>query len=154
MFACRYTLQVRAKLFSSVGPDATFQWTYRRCASTEYAIITGNDTVTCEPCPDGGDCTVAAAVRGHPGDPAMVSSGNTSVLEEGGLFNVVQQQHIMAQAGFWASQTANGLKYVARGSRVVACVCVCWGGGWGSVSTPASILLHMVVPHRPARGWR
>ena len=44
-----YTLQVHTKLFSSAGADATLAWTYLRCSASEYAVLSGLDTVTCHP---------------------------------------------------------------------------------------------------------
>ena len=53
---CRYTLQVRVRFFSSLGVPATRDWTHVVCRLRQYAVLTGQDTVTCKPCPLGGDC--------------------------------------------------------------------------------------------------
>ena len=36
-----YTLQVRARLFNSVGLDTTVQWTFVECKTTQYAVASG-----------------------------------------------------------------------------------------------------------------
>jgi hypothetical protein len=61
-------------------------------------VLSGNDTIACEPCPEGGDCsggTLTSVLTGAPG------AGNS----------VVQQQHIVARQGYWASQNSSGLTY-------------------------------------------
>ena len=83
-----YTLQVHTKLFSSAGPTATLQWTYVKCSTSQYGIASGNDTLTCAPCPANADCsgnTVSSTLLVDPEYPGFV--------------NVVQQQHITAQPG-------------------------------------------------------
>ena len=91
-----YTLQVRARLFSSTGPETTLLWSYDRCSASEFAVFSGVDTVTCEPCPAGGDCSGSALTA----DPTLPSSEV-----------VVKQEAVAAQPGFWASNTANDLNF-------------------------------------------
>jgi hypothetical protein len=83
-----YTLQVRALLFGTPGADViSHTWEYRRCRSTEFAVLSDGDAIECRACPVGGDC---------------------SPLNE---THVVTQSDITAQAGFWASRSSSGLEF-------------------------------------------
>ena len=91
-----YTLQVRTRLYSSAGPETTLLWSYDRCSASEFAVFSGVDTVTCEPCPAGGDCSGAALTV----DADLASS----VI-------VVKQDAVAAKPGYWASNSADDLKF-------------------------------------------
>ena len=82
-----YTLQVRAVLFNTTGEASVVSWEYKRCAASEYAVLSNGDAIACLPCPEGGDCTPPNATA------------------------LVQQSDIVAQAGWWASSTSDGLTY-------------------------------------------
>ena len=88
-----YTLQVHTLLFSSQGVDTALQWTYRACAVDEFGVVSGNDTVTCQPCPQGGSCAQSPL----PSTDAFAG--------------LVTQADILAQPGFWASPTSDGLTF-------------------------------------------
>ena len=47
-----YTLQVKSDLSGSPGSASYVLWKYVVCSSTEYAVLSGNDTITCLPCPE------------------------------------------------------------------------------------------------------
>ena len=97
-----YTLQIRTRLFSSVGSDTAVQWTFVRCSATQYGQLSGLDTLTCLPCPVGADCS------GLGGEVPLVSSNGTGADS---LQGVVQVSQIVAQPGYWASATSAGLTY-------------------------------------------
>jgi hypothetical protein len=82
-----YTLQVRAMFDGEGGNAAVMTWEHKLCTADEYAVLTDGDAIRCEVCPRGGDCT--------PRSP----------------FAVVEQRDIVAQAGWWASDASDGLKY-------------------------------------------
>jgi hypothetical protein len=82
-----YTLQVRAVLFSKAGDVSTVLWEYKRCSSTEFSVFRDGDAIECSPCPIGGDCSTV------------------SVSE------VVEQKDIIAQAGWWASDSSSGKQF-------------------------------------------
>ncbi len=103
--------QVRARLFSSTGQSSTVQWTHKTCRVTEYAVLSGVDTVSCEPCPEGGDCS---------------GSTQRSLLEAapGPSNRVVQLQNVVALGGYWASSQSDGRSFVKcrTSSSVQACL--------------------------------
>ena len=81
----------------------------------------GNDTVSCQDCPPGGDCSGAAdtSVSLDQLDPfASVDSSGV------GLVGVIQADAIVAAPGYWASQSSNGLKYYACPIPAACQVCV------------------------------
>jgi hypothetical protein len=82
-----YTLQIQAVLFSKAGDVSTVLWEYKRCLDTEYAVLSDGDSIVCQPCPEGGDC----------------STDDVDV--------VVQQGDIVARAGWWASAASSGEKF-------------------------------------------
>ncbi len=93
-----YTLQIRSRLLSAYGRTDTEAWNHVVCSTLQYAVLSGNDTVVCLPCPEGGDCsggTLASLLAAVPG------AANA----------VVQQQHIVARQGYWASPNSSGLAY-------------------------------------------
>ena len=90
-----HILQARAVLSGSAGSTLVLQWSRVECSTTQYGMISGNDTLTCAQCPAGGDCSS--------------SIGNTSIST--GSVSTVTQFDIVAQAGWWASESANGLTY-------------------------------------------
>ena len=105
-----YTLQIRGRLFSSYGTVDTERWTHVVCSAEQYAVLSGNDTIACQPCPEGGDCsggTLTLLLAGASG------AGNA----------VVQQQHIVAREGYWASQDSSGLTfYKCPNTNAVTCL--------------------------------
>ena len=114
-----YSLQVRARLYSSTGRPLTLQWTYLRCRTDEYAVFSGVDAIACEPCPLGGDCTgdalpaaelvpdgVLASVVAE--ESEVVDGGNAKVVAASA---VVQQKHITARPGYWAPDDSDGLTF-------------------------------------------
>jgi hypothetical protein len=82
-----YTLQVQAVLYSKAGDITTVLWEYKRCLSTEYAVLTDGDSIVCKPCPEGGDCS-------------------TSDVSE-----VIELNEVVAQQGWWASESSSGAKF-------------------------------------------
>jgi hypothetical protein len=58
-----YELQIRAikDLTGIAGPWSTWRWTVMECSYStekpEYAIITSRGSISCMPCPAGGNCT-------------------------------------------------------------------------------------------------
>ena len=108
-----YTLQVVTKLFSSIGPTQTVTWNLVRCGTSQYSEFSGNDTVTCVDCPEGGDCSgtgLLAAQEAAAGNSTNSSlAGMTTVDLQNAL--VVTQANIVALPGYWASTGSSGLKY-------------------------------------------
>jgi hypothetical protein len=102
-----YTLQVRAVLQNTTGDVNVLSWTYKRCADSEFAVLSGHgargDAIVCRACPSGGDCT-----------PSSVT-------------DVVTQADIVARVGYWASPSSDGSRFY-RCPILGACV----GGGNGS----------------------
>ncbi len=72
------------------------------CAVDEFSVLTGNDTITCRPCPLGGDCSGATL-------PSLLSA------LAGPSNGVVQQSHIVAMEGWWASPASDGLTFYPCG---------------------------------------
>jgi hypothetical protein len=62
--ALDYSLQVRTMVHSMRGPEVFVPWRHRRCTTSQFAVLSGRDSVTCEPCPVGGDCRCVACTRG------------------------------------------------------------------------------------------
>jgi hypothetical protein len=83
-----YTLQVRAQLFGEPGVATTHGWTYVRCSATQFTRFAADDSVECVECPTGGDCS-----------------------PRGGVDDVVQLQHVVAQQGWWASPHSDGRRF-------------------------------------------
>ena len=75
-------------------------WTHVVCTSSEYAVVSGNDTVTCVSCPEGGSCAAETAL---PVDDLQGVAGL--------LTGVVVQQAIPAQPGYWATSTSDDLAF-------------------------------------------
>ena len=65
------------------------------------------DTVECEPCPAGGDCTGSTF---SPQQLTIDSSISSSALASDASI-VVQQRHIAAQAGYWTPPDSDGLTF-------------------------------------------
>jgi hypothetical protein len=93
-----YTLQMRGRLLSAYGRTVTERWTHVVCSTLQYAVLSGNDTIVCRPCPEGGDCSGGTL-------PLLLAAA------PGAANAVVQQQHIVAREGYWASQNSSGLTY-------------------------------------------
>jgi hypothetical protein len=74
-------------LFAKAGDITTVLWEYKRCLSTEYAVLTDGDGIVCKPCPEGGDCS-------------------TSDVSE-----VIELNEVVAQQGWWASDSSSGAKF-------------------------------------------
>ena len=89
-----YNLQVRTRLYASAGAETTLLWSYHRCSLSQYAQLSGYDTVACLPCPAGGDC----------------ASGTTSAASDLGVAAVTQAS-IVAQRGWWAPEDSDGLQF-------------------------------------------
>jgi hypothetical protein len=87
------------------------------CTVDEYSVLSGYDTVTCLPCPEGADCTGSTL-------PSVLSA------LEGPSNQVVQQEHLVAREGWWASQTSDRLTYYQCGIPAA-----CLQGVNGSLST-------------------
>jgi hypothetical protein len=64
-------------------------WEYRRCSSSEYAVITNGDAISCRACPLGGDC--------------YAMSQRSSA--------VVESSNIVSQRGWWASPSSDGSRF-------------------------------------------
>ena len=62
-------------------------------------MISKVDTITCEPCPIGGDCSGSQL-------SASTLRGNGY-----GMIDVVQEEHIVALPQYWASMTSNTTFY-------------------------------------------
>jgi hypothetical protein len=69
---CNYTfpvklgvheIQIRAvdRASSIAGPPALWRWSVEECREDQYANITGDGSLACEPCPTGGDCKAKGA---------------------------------------------------------------------------------------------
>ena len=104
-----YTLRIRARLYTSAGPETAFQWNYVVCATTQYAQFVGNDSVTCVDCPPGGDCsglqlTDVTTADTNQSDVEALRSITDSSLQ-------VTQQYIVAMPGYWSSASSTGLAY-------------------------------------------
>ncbi len=86
-----YMHQIRTLMISTTGPETLLLWTHRVCSLQQFAVLSGNDTVECRACPEGGDCTgatLALVLQDVPG-PANL---------------VVQQSNIVALPG-WVGST-------------------------------------------------
>ena len=82
-------------LFSSPGSAATLLWSFVRCAVDEFSSFSGVDTITCQSCPAGADCS----------GNSLSSSLLTVEAPTGAVAtSVVVQQYIAAQSGYWASE--------------------------------------------------
>ena len=117
-------MQVYVSLGSSVGTTLTVHWKYVSCAG-QYAVISGNDTVACEPCPSGAVCDPtlhAASTVLDDNSSVSVAVGGT-VVRQSVLHDVVVQQSIVAGRGWWASDSSAGLTYYP-----CAIVDACLGG--------------------------
>jgi hypothetical protein len=53
-----YTLRLRTNFVASTVPELQVTWTHVRCDSSQFSVVSGNDTVTCHNCPAGGNCTL------------------------------------------------------------------------------------------------
>jgi hypothetical protein len=93
-----YTLITRVRLFADHGAVTALTWTHVVCGVDEYSVLSGNDTVACLPCPEGGDCSGATL------SPLLA-------IAPGSANDVVLQEHVVAREGWWASQTSSGLAY-------------------------------------------
>ncbi len=51
-----YSLQLRATVFGLTGPSLFVPWQHKQCSTSQYAVLSGRDSVTCMACPEGGDC--------------------------------------------------------------------------------------------------
>ena len=133
---------MRARLFSTPGTPTTLQWTHRTCLPSEYAKLTGKDAITCQPCPEGGDCT-GATLR-----PLLLTAPGPSN-------RVIQQQHIVAQTGYWASSESNGLAFFKCRNGPTA---TCLQGVNGTRSTCAAgystVLCNVCSVGYAVGGWR
>jgi hypothetical protein len=50
--------QVRARLLEVSGPDTKLEWTHNYCdGTTSFTVMYLNGTISCAPCPKGGDCS-------------------------------------------------------------------------------------------------
>ena len=56
-----YILQVRTVLFQLTGDTVTIPWDYKRCSASEYAVEAVNGSITCLPCPIGGNWYVQSS---------------------------------------------------------------------------------------------
>ena len=92
-------------LQGSSGADQTLQWTYVVCSSSQFAVISGNDTITCESCPSGADCSGNDQLQELPS--SLMSGATTSA----GVVGVVTQSAVAAQPGYWASSDTNSLNF-------------------------------------------
>ena len=90
-------------LQGSSGADQTLQWTYVVCSSSQFAVISGNDTITCESCPSGADCSGNDQLQELPS--SLVSGATTGVV------GVVTKGAVSAQTGYWASSDTNSLNF-------------------------------------------
>ena len=95
-------------LFSSPGATTTLLWSYVRCADDEFSVFSGVDTVTCQSCPSGADCSGSTLVSSLLANAAGSTNGSGSVTAA-----VVVQQSITAQPGYWASSDSDGLTFYA-----------------------------------------
>ncbi len=87
----QYNLLVRAAMAGAQGRPELLAWEYLRCSAAQYAVITGEDSIRCEECPQGGDC----------------SGGALGLAPEA----VVTQSDIVSRVGWWASGSSSGLRY-------------------------------------------
>ncbi len=87
-----YTLRARTNFAANSGPELQITWTHVRCGSTQFSVVSGNDTVTCHDCPTGGNCTLPLTTAFSESNP----SGSQSLVAF-----IVQEQDIVAMPGFW-----------------------------------------------------
>ena len=86
-----YTLQVRTVFAGTPGDVTTLQWVYQRCAVNQFAVLAnGSDSVSCVPCPPGGDC--ASGVSNAVVDAAALSNS----VDPSGFAGVVFQTTVAA----------------------------------------------------------
>ena len=100
-------------------------WTYVQCTTTQYGVISGNDTVTCYPCPDGGACDASVALDVAALQAANVTSNGVSTTASG-LDGVVVQQGVVARSGYWAPSNSDGSTFYAC---PIADACLAGGNG-------------------------
>ena len=100
-----YTLQVHSLLYTSAGTNLVLLWTYVACSADQYSVLSGNDTVTCVPCPSGGLCKLEAAI------PAVEVLNETTPRRQSVLDDIVVQGGIIANSGYWASTSSDGLTF-------------------------------------------
>ena len=98
---------MRSRLFTTTGSPLVLQWTHVVCDASHFAVVSGNDTVTCEACPPGGQCALSAALSSVSVAPSSNDS-EQSTTRSSLLSNVVVQQAIVAQPGWWASTSSDG----------------------------------------------
>ena len=111
-----FALQVHSLLFTSPGTDTVVSWNYVRCSTTQFALVTGNDTVTCVACPVGGRC-----------------DGGTDVTSDGTSAGIVQLSDVVAQDGYWAApDSTTGVFYQCP----VVDACVSGGNGTRALCSP------------------
>ena len=97
-----YTLQVRASLGTVVGNVTTLSWEYTQCSASEFGVLDANSSITCQPCPSGGNCDVTAvSARDNDSSSSVVngsnSSSNASVTAlSAGVAVIVDQSSIQA----------------------------------------------------------
>ena len=98
-----YTLQLRTRLFSSAGPETAFQWSYVVCSTTQYARPVGNDSVTCEECPTGGDCSGLQLAN------VASDSELAATTDAADVSSQVTAQLIVAMPGYWTAPASESL---------------------------------------------
>ena len=116
-----HTLQAQAVLSGTAGPALVLQWSYVRCNSMQYGVISGNDTLVCVACPSGGDCSTT------PSSADEQANSSTTAITAGSSVAAVTQSDIVAQAGWWASDGSSGLVFYK-----CAIAEACLSGGNGS----------------------
>ena len=115
-------VQVQSVLDGTAGTSLSVQWTHVVCSSSQYAVLSNHDTVTCMPCPVGGQCSSAvASTAADVAANATLADVQASVLSD-----VVVQQGIVALQGYWASPVSDGAQFYQC---PVADACLAGGNG-------------------------
>ena len=118
-------LQVSTQLYSSTGPVDSVVWTMTRCSTTQYAIFSGNDTVTCEQCPVGGDCSGDALTAAVANSSAADFEASVVVTQSGIVAQASQRVHELVPSQGAFSQLPLWLSCVVPGG-VLGVACIQW----------------------------
>ncbi len=120
--------QVRSVLLSVNGTESKMEWDYKRCDDKSFFTVTyPNGSISCNPCPQGGDCTAPSGAqawkhrggKSHqsmltPCSPCSCIRCSIGVCLSEFLFlcpavdAVVEQRAIIAKQGWWASGRSDG----------------------------------------------
>jgi hypothetical protein len=84
-----YALLIRVRALGVAGNATLVRWRYVVCSQLEFSQLdAADDSVTCMPCPEGGNCASAATPP-----------------------RVVELRHVVSQRGWWAADSSDGRKF-------------------------------------------